>query len=82
MPGRKKLRDRELMSREALEAMSISVLRRVPGFGDVTRVTIEPVAPDQGGASWDISLHGVELHQLVRARAALIPWRKRFDLVI
>ena len=69
------------MSREALEAMSISVLRRVAGFEYVTRVTIEPAAPDDSGANWDISLPGIQPHELVRARAALTPWRKRFDLI-
>ena len=69
------------MSREALEAMSVSVLRRVAGFEDVTRVSIEPAVPDESGANWDISIPGVEPHQLLRAKAALTPWRKRFDLV-
>jgi hypothetical protein len=70
------------MSPEALEALSVSVLRRVAGFEFVTRVTIQKVQTENDGANWDISLPGVQMDHLLRARAALSSWRHRFDLVI
>ncbi len=82
MPRRRKLRAKEQMSPEALEALSVSVLRRVAGFESVTRVTIQKVQTDDDGANWDISLPGAQLDHLVRARAALSSWRNRFDVVI
>jgi hypothetical protein len=81
MPRRRKLRVKEQMSPEALEALSVSVLRRLAGFEYVTRVIIEKAQPDESGTNWDISIPGAQLDNLVRARAALSPWRNRFDLV-
>jgi hypothetical protein len=56
MPRPRKARLKEPMSREALEALSVSVLRRVDGLEDLMRVGIDLIDRDENGHNWDVSL--------------------------
>jgi len=69
------------MSREALEALSVSVLRRVDGLEDLMRVGIDLIDRDENGHNWDVSLSVSKAELATLARNALARWRDRFDLV-
>jgi len=70
------------MSREALEALAVSVARRIEGL-DAVSLAIMPMERDDAGRNWDISLAAETSCNEVcaRVRDALAPWRDRFDLV-
>ena len=82
MPRRKKLQGKPRMSREALEALAVSVARRVDGL-DAVRLAITPMERDHAGRNWDVSLAAEASCNEVcaRVRDAIAPWRDRFDLV-
>jgi hypothetical protein len=79
---RRKYPGKQCMSREALEALSISVASRIVGL-DAVRIGIAPMERDASGRNWDVKVVG-ELPAAdvsARVRDALAPWRDRFDLV-
>ena len=82
MPRRTKPQGKPRMSREALEALAVSVARRIEGL-DAVSLAIMPMERDDAGRNWDISLAAETSCNEVcaRVRDALAPWRDRFDLV-
>jgi hypothetical protein len=82
MPRRTKPQGKPRMSREALEALAVSVARRIEGL-DAVSLAIMPMERDDAGRNWDISLAAEAPCNEVcaRIRDALAPWRDRFDLV-
>jgi hypothetical protein len=71
------------MSREALEALAISVVRRVHGVAEI-QLGITATERDIAGRNWDVLIspepfRSEDISQ--RVREAIAPWRDRFDLV-
>jgi hypothetical protein len=82
MPRRTKPQGKPRMSREALEALAVSVARRIDGL-DAVSLAITPMERDDAGRNWDVFVAAeVPSHDVcTRVRDALAPWRDRFDLV-
>ena len=83
MPRRTKPQGKPRMSREALEALALSVTRRIDRLGAI-RVDITPTERDGSGRNWDVAVASPAPSQDVSARVrdALAPWRDRFDLIV